>query len=125
MTFCMVYLLYQLQKVIFTMGKQREQIRMLILDIDSMIPEDYLLRWIRVRVNLDFIYKKVAPYYPHIGRKSIDSVVLIKMPLIDYLYGIKLDRRLEREEFLNLTYRGFCGIDQIYRGPDHITFSQN
>ena len=107
------------------MGKQSEQIQMVILDIDSMIPEDYLLRWIRVRVNLDFIYKKVAPYYPHIGRKSIDSVVLIKMLLIGYLYGIKSERRLEEEVSLNLAYRWFCGIDLMHKVPDHSTFSQN
>ena len=98
---------------------------MVILDIDSMIPEDYLLRRIKNCVNFDFIYEKAAPYYSHIGRKSIDPVVLIKMLLIGYFYGIKSERRLEEEVSLNLAYRWFCGIDLMHRVPDHSTFSQN
>ena len=93
------------------MGKQSEQIQMVILDIDSMIPEAHLLRRIKNCVNFDFIYEKAAPYYSPIGRKSIDPVVLIKMLLIGYLYGIKSERRLEEEVSLNLAYRWFCGID--------------
>lgn len=43
------------------MGKQSGQIRMVILDIDVMIPEDHLLRQIKNGVNFDFIYEKAAP----------------------------------------------------------------
>ena len=107
------------------MGRQSEQIQMVILDIDSMIPEDHLLRQIKNCVNFDFIYEKAAPYYSHVGRKSIDPVVLIKMLLIGYLYGIKSERRLEEEVSLNLAYRWFCGIDLMDRVSDHSTFSQN
>ena len=107
------------------MGKQSRQIQMVILDIDSMIPEDHLLRRIKNCVNFDFIYEKAAPYYSHVGRKSIDPVVLIKMLLIGYLYGIRSERRLEEEVSLNLAYRWFCGIDLMHRVPDHSTFSQN
>lgn len=107
------------------MGKQSGQIQMVILDIDSMIPEDHLLRRIKNCVNFDFIYEKAAPYYSSVGRNSIDPVVLIKMLLIGYLYGIKSERRLEEEVSLNLAYRWFCGIDLIHRVPDHSTFSQN
>ncbi|MCI8786548.1 MAG: hypothetical protein HFI84_07815 [Eubacterium sp.] len=107
------------------MGKQNGQIQIAILDIDSMIPEDHLLRQIKDHVNFDFIYEKAAPYYSNIGRKSIDPVILIKMLLIGYLYGIKSERRLEEEVSLNLAYRWFCGLDLMHRVPDHSTFSQN
>ena len=107
------------------MGKQSGQIQMIILDIDSMIPEDHLLRQIKNCVNFDFIYEKAAHCYSHVGRKSIDPVILIKMLLIGYLYGIKSERRLEEEVSLNLAYRWFCGIDLTQRVPDHSTFSQN
>lgn len=107
------------------MGKQSEQIQMVILDIDSMIPDTHLLRRIKNCVNFDFIYEKAAPYYSPIGRKSIVPVVLIKMLLIGYLYGIKSERRLEEEVSLNLAYRWFCGIDLMHKVPDHSTFSQN
>lgn len=46
------------------MGKQSGQIQMVILDIDSMIPEDPLLRQIKNCVNFDFIYEKAAPIIP-------------------------------------------------------------
>ena len=76
-------------------------------------------------VNFDFIYEKAFPYYSHVGRKSIDPVILIKMLLIGYLYGIKSERRLDEEVSLNLAYRWFCGLDLMHRVPDHSTFSQN
>ena len=38
------------------MRKQSGQIQMVILDIDSMVPEDHLLRQIKNCVNFDFIY---------------------------------------------------------------------
>ena len=77
---------------------------MVFLDIDSIIPEDHFLRWIKKYINFDFIYEKTASYYSHVGRKSINSVVLIKMLLIGDLYGIRLERRLEEEVSLNLAH---------------------
>ena len=55
-------------------GKQSGQIQMVIFDIDSIIPEDHLPRRIKNCVNFDFIYEKVASYYSHVGRKSIDPL---------------------------------------------------
>lgn len=39
---------------------QSEQNQMVILDVDSMIPENHLLRQIKDRVNFDFIYENAA-----------------------------------------------------------------
>ena len=61
------------------MDRQSNQIQMIVLDIESMIPEDHLLRRIKNCVNFDFIFDKAAPYYSCIGRKSIDPVILIKI----------------------------------------------
>ena len=74
------------------MGKQTTQIQMVILDLDSMIPKNYLLIQIKNLVNFDFIYEIAAPYYSNVGRKSVDPVILIKMLLIGFLYGIKSKR---------------------------------
>ncbi|MCI8505578.1 MAG: transposase [Lachnospiraceae bacterium] len=98
---------------------------MVILDIDSMIPKGHLLRQIKDCVSFDFIYEKVASYYSNVGRKSFDPVVLIKILLIGYLYGIKSERRIEVEVSFNLAYRWFCGFDLMHRVPDHSNFSQN
>lgn len=83
-------------------GKQTAQIQMAILNLDFMISENYLLRQIKNRVYFDFIYEIAAPYYSNVGRNSIAPVILIKMILIGYLYGIKSERRLEGEISLNL-----------------------
>ncbi|WP_418747603.1 transposase [Frisingicoccus sp.] len=107
------------------MGKQTTQIQMVILDLDSMITENHLLSQIKNRVNFDFIYEVAAPYYSNVGRKSVDSVILIKMLLIGYLYGIKSERRLEEEISLNLAYRWFCDIDLMQWVLDYSPFSQS
>lgn len=73
------------------MGKQDKQIQMIILDIDSIIHENHLPRRIKNCINFDFIYEKVSPYYAKNSRKSMDSIILIKILLIGYLYGIKFD----------------------------------
>ncbi len=82
---------------------------MVIIDIDFMIPDNHLLRQIKNCVNFDFIYKKAAPYSANIGGKSIDPFAKIKMLLIGYLFGVKLERRVEEEVFLILFTAGFAG----------------
>src|SRR5690606_30136975 len=68
---------------------------------------------------------KVEHLYSPIGRPSIDPVILFKMTLIGYLYGIPSERRLEEEVKLNLAYRWFVGLQLDDPVPDHSTFSQN
>lgn len=103
------------------MGRIDNQMQLLILDLDSMIPEINLLRQIKNSVNFDSFYEKASSFYSHTGRKSIDPVVMIKMLLIGYLYGIKSERRLEEEVSLNLAYRWFCELDLMQKIPDHST----
>ena len=46
----------QLQEVTFMMGKQSGQIQMVILDIDSMIPDNHLLRQIKKDLLTNFLF---------------------------------------------------------------------
>ena len=107
------------------MGRIDNQMQLFILDMDSMILENHLLKQIKNSVNFDFIYEKAASFYSNKGRRSIDPVVMIKMLLIGYFYGIKSERRLEEEVSLNLAYRWFCDLYLMQKVPDHSTFSQN
>lgn len=107
------------------MGRQNSQLQMIILDVEAMIPHNHLLRKIDQIVDFSFIYERAAGLYAKSGRPSIDPVVLIKMLLVGYLYGIKSERRLEEEVNLNIAYRWFCGLQLTDRVPDHSTFSQN
>ena len=86
------------------MGRQSRQMAMILVDMESLIPEKHLLRKIDRMVSFDFIYELLAPYYPATGRPSVDPVSMFKMLLIGYLYGIKSERRLVEEVQLNIAY---------------------
>ena len=45
------------------MGRQRRQMAMIFVDIESLIPETHLLRKIDRMVSFNFIYDLLAPYY--------------------------------------------------------------
>lgn len=107
------------------MGRQNSQMEIAIVDLCEMIPSTHQLKKIKKAVDFDFIYDLAEPLYSPNGRPSIDPVLLIKMLLIGYLYGVKSERRLEEEVNLNLAYRWFCGLGIGGRVPDHSTFSQN
>jgi transposase len=89
------------------------------------VPQDHLLRTIKRTIDFSFIYDKVKDLYSPIGRRSVDPVLLVKMLLIGYWYGIPSERKLEQEVKLNLAYRWFLGLDLAEAVPDHSTMSQN
>ena len=105
-------------------GRQSRQMAMIFVDMESLIPENHLLRKINRMVSFDFIYELLAPYYPTTGRPSVDPVSMFKMLLIEYLYGIKSERRLVEEVQLNIAYRWFCGVELDDTIPNHSTFSK-
>ena len=94
------------------------------LSLDGLVPEDHLLRLIANTVDFSFIRPLCRPFYSHTGRPSVDPVVLFKMLLIGYLYGITSERRLARELSLNLGYRWFLGYDFDQPTPDHSVLSK-
>ena len=69
------------------MGRQSRQMAMIFVDLESLIPENHLLRKIDRTVSFNFIYDLLAPYYPATGRPSVDPVSMFKMLLIGYLYA--------------------------------------
>ena len=94
------------------------------LSLDRLVPDDYLLRQIANAVDFAFVRPLCRPFYSHTGRPSVDPVVLFKMLLIGYLYGITSERRLARELSLNLGYRWFLGYDFDQPTPDHSVLSK-
>jgi len=94
------------------------------LSLERLVPEDHLLRQIDRAVDFSFIRSLCRPFYSHTGRPSVDPVVLFKMLLIGYLYGITSERRLARELSLNLAYRWFLGYDFDHTTPDHSVLSK-
>ena len=60
-----------------------------IVGIDSLVPEEHLLRKIDKAVDFSRLYEMVEPLYcEDNGRPSVDPVVLFKMVLIQHLYGL-------------------------------------
>ncbi|MBE6050898.1 MAG: IS5/IS1182 family transposase, partial [Clostridium sp.] len=64
-----------------------------ILYIDDLVPKNHLVRKLDAAINLDFIYDEVRDLYKPYGRESIDPVVLIKIVMIQYIFGIRSMRQ--------------------------------
>ena len=104
--------------------KKREQIHLLCMD--EMVPQDHLLRIIDKAIDWNFIYDLVEDKYSQDnGRPSMDPVTLIKIPLIQYLYGIKSMRQTVKEIEVNVAYRWFLGLDMTDKVPHFSTFGKN
>lgn len=88
------------------------------------MPEDHILRRLSEVVDLSFVRKLTAPFYSHTGQPSIDPVVLFKMMLLRYLYGITSERKLAEECRLNLAFMWYLGYDLDEVTPDHSVISK-
>lgn len=96
------------------------------VDIETLVPKDHLLRKIDRHVDFSFIYEKVEHLYcSDNGRPAVDPLLLFKMLLLGYLFGIRSERRLEQEVKVNLAYRWFLGLGVAGKVPDHSTISRN
>lgn len=101
------------------------QKRLVLVDLEEYIPSNHVLRAIKAKVDFSFVYDLAQDLYSDKGRPAVDPVVLVKMLLIGYLFGIPTERRLEQEVRLNLAYRWFLGLEIDEAVPDHSTLSQN
>jgi transposase len=94
--------------------------------IDSLVPAGHLLRKIDGVVDFGFIRDRVKPLYcADNGRPALDLVVLFKLLLLGYLYGVRAERQLMREVEVNVAYRWFLGLRLRDKVPDASTLSQN
>ena len=97
----------------------------LICDIIiTEVPAEHLLRKIEKVMDYDWLYQRLEPYYCHDnGRPGTDPVVLIKMVLIQHLFGIPSLRQTYREIQVNLAYRWFLGYGLLDTIPHFATVS--
>lgn len=93
--------------------------------IEDLVPQDHLLRKIQAILDTDFIRERTARFYSDRGRPAIDPVVLVKMELIAYLFGIRSDRRLVEEIRVNVAYRWFLGLGLTDPVPHFTTPGKN
>jgi transposase len=86
------------------------------------VPPDHLVRQIDGLLDLSWVHKELAPYYPHTGRPSIDPVLMIRMLIVGYVFAIRSERRICAEVQVNLAYRWFCKLGIEDKVPDHSVF---
>ena len=92
--------------------------------LDEVVPDDHLVRDIAAVIDLSWVHAELAPYYPTIGRPSIDPVLMIRMLIVGYVFAIRSERLLCREVQVNLAYRWFCGLSIEEEIPNHSAFSR-
>lgn len=98
----------------------------MVLSLDDLVPQDHLLRAIDQAIDFSFIYDLVQDMYSDSrGRPSLDPVLLIKIPMIQILFGIKSMRQTIREIEVNMAYRWFLGLAPLDPVPHFSTFGKN
>ena len=83
---------------------KKTQIQM--ISLDQLVPDDHILRKIDRYIDFSFIYDLVVEKYStETGRPSVDPVVLIKIAIIQFMFGIKSMRQTIKEIEVNVAYR--------------------
>ena len=105
---------------------EEQQSELELVSIGTLVPEQHLLRKIDGAVDFSFIRERVKHLYcEDNGRPALDPVVLFKLLLLGYLYGVRSERQLMREVEVNVAYRWFLGLKLRDKVPDASTLSQN
>jgi transposase len=92
--------------------------------LDEAVPGDHPVRQIAAVLDLSWVHSELAPFYPNLGRPSIDPELMIRMLIIGYAFAIRSERALCRDLQVNLAYRRFCGLSIEDKAPDHSAFSR-
>jgi transposase/Pyruvate/2-oxoacid:ferredoxin oxidoreductase delta subunit len=92
--------------------------------LEEVVPDDHQVRAIASVLDLSWVYGELSPHYPALGRPSIDPVLMIRMLILGYAFGLRSERLLCREVRVNLAYRWFCGLSIEDKIPDHSAFSR-
>jgi hypothetical protein len=66
---------------------------------------------------LGWVHRELVPYYSHMGRPSIDPVLMIRMLLVGYVFAIRSERRICAEIQVNLAYAGSASSVSKTRFP--------
>jgi transposase len=82
-----------------------------------------LLRHVRQLIDWEAVREKARPFFATIGRPSIDPVVMVKMMLVGYLFGIPSDRRLVEECGDSFAICEFLGYQLGEALPTHPNFT--
>ena len=87
--------------------------------LEEVVPDDHLVRALATVLDLSWIYGELSPHYPALGRPSIDPVLMIRMLILGYAFGLRSERLLCREVRVNLAYRWHHGLSYADRRSDY------
>lgn len=103
-----------------------QQYQLEMVTLEQLVPKDHLVRKIDTAIDFEFIRAEVAHLYcKDNGRPAIDPVVLFKIMLLGYVFGVPSERRLMQEIEVNVAYRWFLRLSLTDKVPDASTLSQN
>lgn len=108
--------------------RDREKMKQVqFLCLEDMVPSEHMLRDIDSGIDWSFIYKEAEGLYKEEiwGKPGIDPVSLIKIVILQYIYGIPSMRQTIREIEVNAAYRWFIGYDIAEKVPHFTTFGKN
>ena len=90
---------------------------------DRIVPIDHLLRKINQVVDFSFARQLFEDrYHPDIGRPAEDPEFMLRLCLLQYIYGDS-DRQVVENARLNLAYKYFLGLAVDAEVPDYTTIS--
>jgi IS5 family transposase len=90
---------------------------------DRIVPVDHLLRKINQVVDFSFARQILNDrYHPDIGRPAEDPQFMLRLCLLQYIYGDS-DRQVVENARLNLAYKYFLGLAVDSEVPDYTTVS--
>jgi transposase len=85
----------------------------------KLVPAHHVYLHLLQRVDFGFVRPLVVPFYSAISRPSLDSVVFVKLLLVQYLENITSDRKLVELASLHLGIRAFLGYELDQLIPSH------
>lgn len=109
-----------------TANREEKMQQLEILCVEDLVSENHLVRAVKSAIDFDFIYGLVRDLYcADNGRPSIDPVVLFKMVLLQYVFGIRSMRQTVKEIQVNMAYRWFLDYGMPEAVPHFTTFGKN
>jgi transposase len=79
-------------------------------NLEEVVPDDHLVRAIARVLDLSWVRAELAPHQSHIGRPSIDPMLMVRMLIVGSVFAIRSEGALSRELQLDLAYRWFCDL---------------
>ncbi len=108
------------------LGRRERQEELFISgSLESLIPEDHILKRVDRILKLDWLEEEVRDTYCEgKGRPGIAPEAALRLMLAGFFLGLVQDRKLIREAQVNLAIRWFTGYRFDERLPDHSSLTR-